>query len=244
MPSLSNRVGTFTDSVIRQMTRLSDAVEGAINLSQGFPDFPPPQALLDELQRVAQDGPHQYAVTYGAPDFLSALAKKHEHFSGMPVNPETEIVVTCGGTEAMICAMMTVCNPGDKVVVFSPFYENYAADAILSGAIPLYVPLVPPDFHIDTEQLEAAFLEKPKALVLCNPSNPSGKVFTMDEMTYIAGLAIKHDVFVITDEVYEHIIFAPHKHIHMASLPGMRERTITCSSLSKPTPSPAGGWAT
>ena len=232
MPSLSRRVGTFTDSVIRRMTRLSDAAD-AINLSQGFPDFPPPQALLDELQRVAQAGPHQYAVTFGAPDFLDALAKKHQRFSGMAVDPQEEIVVTCGGTEAMICAMMTVCNPGDKVIVFSPFYENYAADAILSGAQPLYVPLVPPAFSIDRDALEAAFKQRPKALVLCNPSNPSGKVFTLEELQYIAQLAQAYDAFVITDEVYEHIIYAPHKHVYMAALPGMRERTITCNSLSK-----------
>ena len=232
MPSLSSRVATFTDSVIRRMTRISDAY-GAINLSQGFPDFPPPQELLQALAEVAYTGPHQYAVTFGAEDFRQALAEKQRVFSGIDYDPKTEMVVTCGGTEAMICAMMTVCNPGDKVIVFSPFYENYAADAILCGATPIFVPLVAPDFHIDKEALEAAFLQKPKAIIICNPSNPCGKVFTREELTYIGGLIIKHDAFAITDEVYEHIVFAPHVHTHMAALPGMREHTLCCSSLSK-----------
>lgn len=232
MPTISTRVQGFTDSVIRRMTRISDRHD-AINLSQGFPDFDPPQAILEELQRVAKAGPHQYAVTYGAADFRKALAEKQQRFAGVAVNPETDIVVTCGGTEAMIAAMMTVCNPGDQVIVFSPFYENYAADAILSGASPLYVPLLPPDFRIDRPALEVAFLKKPKALILCNPSNPCGKVFTLEELQYIASLAIRHDAFVITDEVYEHIVYAPHRHLHMAALPGMAERTLTCSSLSK-----------
>ncbi len=232
MPVLSQRVSRFTDSVIRRMTRISDAC-GAINLSQGFPDFPPPQELMDALAAAAYAGPHQYAVTYGAPDFRQALADKHQHFTGMSVDPEEEIVVTCGGTEAMMCAMMTVCNPGDKVIVFSPFYENYTADAILSGAQPLFVPLVAPDFHIDKAALEAAFLQKPKAIILCNPNNPCGKVFTREELLYIGGLALQHDAFVITDEVYEHIVYAPHQHICFASLPGMREHSVVCSSLSK-----------
>lgn len=232
MPSLSHRVNSFTDSLIRRMTRIADA-HGAINLSQGFPDFDPPQAMLDALARVASQGPHQYAITFGAKEFREALVQKHEMFSGLRYDPEEEVVVTCGGTEAMICAMMAVCNPGDKAVVFSPFYENYAADAILSGAQPIYVPLVPPDFHIDEVALKAAFAQQPKAIVVCNPSNPCGKVFTEDELLMIAGLAQEHDCFVITDEVYEHIVFEPHRHVHFAALPGMRERTLTCSSLSK-----------
>ncbi|NLA54437.1 MAG: pyridoxal phosphate-dependent aminotransferase [Clostridiales bacterium] len=232
MPSLSKRVSGFTESVIRRMTRISDAY-GAINLSQGFPDFDPPKEMMDALAEIAYQGPHQYAVTFGAEDFREALVKKHQMFSGISYDPQKEVVVTCGGTEAMVCAMMAVCNPGDKVVVFSPFYENYAADAILSGAVPLYVPLVPPDFHIDAEALEAAFRQKPKAIIICNPSNPCGKVFTRDELIMIGKLALTYDSFVITDEVYEHIVFAPHEHVHFAALPGMRDRAITCSSLSK-----------
>ena len=155
MPTLSTRTETFTDSVIRRMTRVSDEY-GAINLSQGFPDFDPPKAITDRLAEVAKTGPHQYALTWGARNFREALARKQEHFSGMKVDPETEIVVTCGSTEAMMAAMMSVCNPGDKVVVFSPFYENYGADAILSGAEPIYVPLKPPTFTFDANELEAA----------------------------------------------------------------------------------------
>ena len=232
MPSLSHRVNSFTDSVIRRMTRIADA-HGAINLSQGFPDFDPPREIMDALACAAHHGPHQYAVTFGAPDFREALVKKHEMFSGLSYDPHEEVVVTCGGTEAMICAMMAVCNPGDKAVVFSPFYENYAADAILSGAEPIYVPLVPPDFHIDEAALKAAFSKGPKVIVVCNPSNPCGKVFREDELLLIARLAEEHDCFVITDEVYEHIVFEPHRHVHFAALPGMRKRTLTCSSLSK-----------
>lgn len=233
MKALSRRTETFTDSVIRRMTRISNKY-GAVNLSQGFPDFEPPKAILDRLTEVAYAGPHQYALTWGAQNFREALAKKQEHFSGMKIDPDTEIVVTCGSTEAMMAAMMSVCNPGDKVVIFSPFYENYGADTILSGAEPIYVPLAPPDFTFDADVLEDAIKQEGvKALILCNPSNPSGKVFTEEEMKLIAELAIKYDIYVITDEVYEHIVYAPHKHVYMASLPGMRERTIMCNSLSK-----------
>ena len=232
MRELSNRTASFTDSVIRRMTRIANKY-GAVNLSQGFPDFDPPTEITDRLAEIAGKGPHQYALTWGAQNFREALAKKQEHFSGMKVDPDTEIVVTCGSTEAMMAAMMTVVNPGDKVVIFSPFYENYGADTILSGADPIYVPLVPPTFTFDPNKLEAAFMQGAKALVLCNPSNPCGKVFTREELQIIAQLAIKYDAYVITDEVYEHIIYAPHKHIYMAALPGMRERTIMCNSLSK-----------
>lgn len=232
MPLLSTRTENFTDSVIRRMTRISMQY-GAVNLSQGFPDFDPPKELTDRLAQVAVRGPHQYAVTWGAQNFREALAGKQEHFSGMKVDPDREIVVTCGSTEAMMAAVMAVVNPGEKVIVFSPFYENYGADAILSGAEPIYVPLVPPNFDFDREVLEDAFRQGVKTLILCNPSNPCGKVFTYDEMKLIADLAIKYDTFVITDEVYEHIIYEPYRHVYMAALPGMRERTITCSSLSK-----------
>ena len=229
---LSARTASFTDSVIRRMTRVSMKY-GAVNLSQGFPDFDPPQAILDRLAQVAQEGPHQYAVTWGAQNFREALAKKQSHYMGLPIDPDREIVATCGSTEAMMCAMMTVANPGDKVIVFSPFYENYGADTILSGAEPIYVPLVPPTFTFDPEVLEDAFHQHPKALVLCNPSNPCGRVFTREELEVIAGLVEKYDTYVITDEVYEHIVYAPHTHTYFATLPGMWERTLSCSSLSK-----------
>jgi aminotransferase len=214
------------------MTRVANQY-GAINLSQGFPDFDPPEALLKAAERTARQGPHQYAVTWGAQDFRSALARKQSRFMGLPLDPDENFVVTCGSTEAMMVAMMTACNPGDKVIVFSPFYENYAADAILSGAEPIYVPLHPPDFGFDPDELRRAFEQRPKALVLCNPANPSGKVFTRDELLYIASLAEEFDTFVITDEVYEHIVYEPHHHTYFAALPGMFERTISCSSLSK-----------
>ena len=229
---LSARTASFTDSVIRRMTRVS-LQYGAVNLSQGFPDFDPPQAILDRLAEVAHKGPHQYAVTWGAQNFREGLAEKQSRFMGRTIDPDREIVATCGSTEAMMCAMMTVADPGDKVIVFSPFYENYGADTILSGAEPIYVPLNPPDFSFDPEVLEDAFRQRPKALVLCNPSNPSGKVFTRAELEVIAALAEKYDAYVITDEVYEHIVYAPHQHTYFASLPGMWQRTLSCSSLSK-----------
>ena len=233
MPELSRRVQTFTDSVIRRMTRINDMTPGSINLSQGFPDFEPPKELLESLKVAAEHGPHQYSITFGAKNFRDALADMYTKKWNRPIDPDKEIVVTCGGTEAMMAAMMTVCNPGDKVAVFSPFYENYGADAILSGADPIYIPLVPPDFHYDRAVLEQAFRDGAKALILCNPSNPCGKVFTMGEMEEIAELAKRYDAFVITDEVYEYIIYDGNRHISMAALPGMYERTITCSSLSK-----------
>ena len=233
MPELSKRVGTFTDSVIRRMTRISDACPGSINLSQGFPDFDPPKPLLDALAEAAYKGPHQYSVTFGAENFREALAKKAERTIKREINPETEIVVTCGGTEAMMCAMMTICNPGDKVMVFSPFYENYGADAILSGAEPIFIPLVPPEYSFDINLIEQGFKDGAKAIIVCNPSNPCGKVFTKEELTAIGNLALKYDAFVVTDEVYEHIIYAPNVHTAVASLPGMFDHTITCNSLSK-----------
>jgi aminotransferase len=214
------------------MTRIANTY-GAVNLSQGFPDFDPPVELKEALARTAAGSLHQYAITWGAPNFRAALAEKQTRFMGIPVDPDTQVVVTCGSTEAMMAAMMTVCNPGDRVIVFSPFYENYAADAILSGAEPVYVQLKPPEFSFDVNELEEAFKKRPKALILCNPSNPTGKVFTCDELMTIAQFAEKYDVFVITDEVYEHIVYEPYKHIYFAALPGMFERTVSCSSLSK-----------
>ena len=232
MPKLSDKLAYFTDSVIRRMTRIAN-LHGAVNLSQGFPDFDPPEALKEALATVAAGSIHQYAVTWGAPNFREALARKQTRFMGFEIDPETQVAVTCGSTEAMIATMLTICNPGDKVIVFSPFYENYTADTILSGALPIYVHLNPPHYNFDIQELEAAFQQHPKALILCNPSNPSGKVYTLAELEIIAGFAQKYDVFVITDEVYEHIVFEPNKHHYIASLPGMFERTISCSSLSK-----------
>lgn len=232
MPRLSSRLQHFTDSVIRRMTRIND-LHGGINLSQGFPDFDPPAALREAAARTGREGPHQYAVTWGAPRFRAALAAKQSRFMGLPVDPELHLVVTCGSTEAMMTAMMTACEPGDKVIIFSPFYENYGADTILCGADPVYVPLRPPDFRFDPDELRRAFALKPKALVLCNPSNPSGRVFAREELEIIAALAQEHDAWVITDEVYEHIVYPPFRHTYIASLPGMFERTLSCSSLSK-----------
>ncbi len=232
MPTLSNRTADFTDSVIRRMTRIANQYN-AVNLSQGFPDFEPPREILDRLAQVTNEDYHQYSITWGSQNFREALAAKIQHFSGQAVDPNGELVVTCGSTEAMMAAMMSVTNPGDKVIVFSPFYENYGADTILSGAEPIYVPLVPPEFNFDVDVLEAAFKQKPKTIIVCNPSNPCGKVFTREELQIIADFAIKYDTFVITDEVYEHILYKPNVHTYMAALPGMKDRTITCNSLSK-----------
>ena len=232
MKELSKRTKTFTDSVIRRMTRIANEY-GAINLSQGFPDFDPPQEILNRLSEVAHEDYNQYAITWGAQNFRDALAKKQSKYMNLDLDSNKNIVVTCGSTEAMMAAMMSVCDPNDKVIVFSPFYENYGADSILCGANPIYVPLHPPVFNFDKEELENAFKQNPKALILCNPSNPCGKVFSKEELEYIASLAVKYDTYVITDEVYEHIVYAPYKHTYFASLPGMFERTISCSSLSK-----------
>lgn len=232
MRQLSDRTANFTDSVIRRMTRIS-AKYGAVNLSQGFPDFDPPKAILDRLRQTAGEDVHQYSITWGAQNLREALAEKQSALMGFPIDPDSEIVVTCGSTEAMMAAMMTVVNPGDKVAIFSPFYENYGADTILTGAEPIYVPLNPPEYDFDPEVLEDAFRAGAKALVLCNPSNPCGKVFTREELLLIADLVKKYDAYVVTDEVYEHIVYAPYQHIYFASLEGMRERTISCSSLSK-----------
>ena len=232
MPKLSHRVETFTDSVIRRMTRINNQYD-SINLSQGFPDFDPPTEMKEALARAAENGPHQYAVTFGAPNFREALARTQGRRMGLEIDPETQIVVTCGGTEAMMCAMMTICNPQDKVMVFSPFYENYGADAILSGAQPIYIPLTPPEYHFDLALIEKGFRDGAKAIILCNPNNPCGKVFTREELMQIGELAVRYDAFVVTDEVYEYIIYEPAVHTHMAALPGMFDHTITCSSLSK-----------
>lgn len=233
MPHISTRLSHFTESVIREMSRVALRYD-CINLAQGFPDFDPPPELLAAAHRALDGDHHQYAMTWGAPRFRQALAEKQRRFMGLDIDPDAHIVVTCGSTEAMMVAMMTACNPGDRVVLFSPFYENYTADTILSGAEPIYVPLRPPDFRFDPAELRQAFAQPGvKAMVLCNPANPTGRVFSRAELQQIADLAQEFDVFVITDEVYEHMVFPPHEHTYVASLPGMFARTISCSSLSK-----------
>ena len=232
MQEMSRKNQYFTDSVIRRMTRISIDC-GAINLAQGFPDFDPPKAMLDRLNEVSYMGPHQYPITMGAPNFRQALARKCGRFMGRTLNPDTEMVVTIGSTEAMVDTIFALTNPGDKIAMFSPYFENYRAQAIMAQCEPLFIPLVPPTFHFDPNVLEDVFKQGIKAILICNPSNPSGKVFTYEELKLIADLCIKYDVYAIMDEVYEHIIYEGHKHIYMNSLPGMWERTVSCSSLSK-----------
>ena len=232
MARTSRRTAVFTESLIREMSRVA-ARHGAINLAQGFPDWDPPAALIDAAKAAMDAHRHQYAVTWGSAELRTALAAKIGRFTGVPVDAERELVVTCGATEAMMVAMMTVCDPGDRVGLFSPFYENYNADAILTGAQAVHVPLHPPHYHFDPAELRAAFASGLKAFVLCNPSNPCGRVFTREELLQIAALAEEFDTWVLTDEVYEHIIYAPHRHTYFSTLPGMASRTLMCSSLSK-----------
>lgn len=232
MQELSRKTQHFTDSVIRRMTRIALDC-GAINLAQGFPDFDPPKPLLDRLAQVSYEGPHQYPITMGAPNFRRALAKKCGRFMGRTLDPETETVVTIGSTEAMVDTLFALTNPGDRIVLFSPYFENYRAQILFAGCEPVFVPLTPPSFLFDADVLEDAFRQHPKAILICNPSNPSGKVFSEEELKLIAGLCVKYDVYAIMDEVYEHICYAPHRHIYMNSMPGMWERTVSCSSLSK-----------
>lgn len=232
MKNLSNRATSFTESVIRKMTLVANKYN-SINLAQGFPEFDPPVEILNRLQEISLTGPHQYSITCGAKNLREAIAKKHEKLTGNTTNPEENVVVTCGGTEAMMASMMAITNPSDKVIIFSPFYENYKADAILSGAEPIFVKLNPPNFDFDIDELENAFKQNPKAIILCNPSNPSGKVFTREELQIIADFTEKYDTYVVTDEVYEHIVYKPYVHTYFASLPKMKDRTITTTSLSK-----------
>lgn len=232
MKNLSNRATSFTESVIRKMTLVANKYN-SINLAQGFPEFDPPIEILNRLQEISLIGPHQYSITCGAKNLREAIAKKHEKLTGNTTNPDENVVVTCGGTEAMMASMMAITNPSDKVIIFSPFYENYKADAILSGAEPIFVKLNPPNFDFDIDELENAFKQNPKAIILCNPSNPSGKVFTREELQIIADFAEKYDTYVVTDEVYEHIVYKPYVHTYFASLPKMKDRTITTTSLSK-----------
>ena len=227
MPRTSQRTSVFTESLIREMSRVA-ARHGAINLAQGFPDWDPPEALIQAAKDAMDTHRHQYAVTWGSTELRAALAAKLTRFMGLAVDGDRELVVTCGATEAMIVAMMTVCDPGEKVGLFSPFYENYSADAILTGATPVHVPLHPPHYHFDPTELRRAFASGLKAFVLCNPSNPCGRVFTREELLQIAVLADEFDVWMLTDEVYEHIVFAPNRHTYFATLPGMAGRTLMC----------------
>ena len=231
MQEMSRKNQYFTDSVIRRMTRISLDC-GAINLAQGFPDFDPPKAMLDRLNEVSYQGPHQYPITMGAPNFRAALARKCGRFMGRELDPNTDMVVTIGSTEAMVDTIFALTNPGDKIAMFSPYFENYRAQTIMAQCEPVFIPLTPPSFNFDPNVLEDAFKQGIKAILICNPSNPSGKVFTYDELKMIADLCIKYDVYAIMDEVYEHIVYEGHKHIYMNSLPGMWERTVSCSSLS------------
>lgn len=232
MPKLASRLTHFTESIIRDMTRVADQY-GAINLAQGYPNFDPPEALVTAAVEALRAGHHQYGLTSGTPNFRSALARKQSYFMGLEIDPDRHVTATCGSTEAMLAAFMTVLNPGDKVIIFSPVYENYIPDSILNGASPIYIPLHPPDFSLDMDELRAGFEKGARALILCNPNNPTGKVFTPEELQAIADLAVAYDAYIITDEVYEHIVYPPHRHTYLASLPGMFERTINCGSLSK-----------
>jgi aminotransferase len=236
-PPVSQKAARFTESVIREMTREAMA-HGAINLAQGFPDFPAPEQIKQAAVYAVRADLNQYAITWGAKDFRDAIAKKTKWYLGLEIDPEREITVTCGSTEGMIATLMATVDPGEEVIVFEPFYENYGPDAILSGAIPRYVKLHPPEWSFDPAELRNAFNSRTKAIILCNPNNPAGKVFTRSELEQIAQLCVEHDVLAVTDEIYEHILYdradgTPAEHHSMAQLPGMRERTVVVNSLSK-----------
>jgi aminotransferase len=222
----------FTESVIRQMARHCRAV-GGINLSQGFPDFEIPEALKEAAVAAINQGKNQYPVTFGEPALRQAISRKVRHYNRIECDPESEITVTCGSTEAMIAALKAIINPGDEIILFEPFYENYGPDSILSGAVPRYVTLNAPDWNYSSGELKNAFNNKTKAIILNTPHNPTGKVFSREELEEIAGLCEKWDVYAVTDEIYEHILFDGAKHVSPASLPGMKQRTITISAVSK-----------
>ena len=233
---ISRKASRFTESVIREMTR--EAMKyGAVNLSQGYPDFPAPEDIKRVAMQAIANDVNQYAITWGAKDFRDAIAKKTKWYLGLNIDPEAEITVTCGSTEGMISAMMATVDPGDEVIVFDPYYENYAPDAILSDATPRYVPLRAPDWTFDRDDLRAAFNSKTKAIIICNPNNPTGKVFTRDEMEFIAGLCEEFDTLCFTDEIYEHILYPREgveiAHVSMAQIDGMRDRTVILNSMSK-----------
>ena len=241
---LSAKAEQFTESVIREMTRLA-MKHGAVNLSQGFPDFAAPAEVKEAARQAIADDINQYAITWGAKPLRDAIVEKFERTQGIRVDPEREITVCCGSTEAMMSSMMAIINPGDEIVVFEPFYENYGPDAILSGATPRFVKLRPPDWSYDEKELEAAFGPHTKAIILNTPNNPTGKVFTRAELEFIRGLCVRWNAFCITDEIYEHILYDGAEHISMARIDGMRDRTIVINGMSK-TYSVTGwrvGWA-
>ena len=229
MPAI--RTASFTESVIREMTRVAQQ-HGAINLAQGFPDFPMPEAMKEAACAAIHGDINQYAITWGAPALRIGIAEKYRRWYDMPVDPDKEVTVTCGATEAMAAVFLALLNPGDEVIIFEPWYENYGPDAILAQATPRYVPLEPPHWRFDPEVLRAAFNEKTKAIIVNTPHNPTGRVLTREEIGFIADLCIEHDVWAITDEIYEHIRYAGGHHV-LATWPGMRERTVTISGLSK-----------
>jgi aminotransferase len=222
----------FTESVIREMTRVN-AQYGGVNLAQGFPNFPPPKELLEAAHRAIDGDFHQYAITWGARNLREAIAVKFERFYGQAVDPETQVTVCCGSTEAMLSTLLAVLDPGDEIIIFEPFYENYGPGSIISGAKPVYVPLEPPEFGFDPGRLARAFTRRTRAIVFNSPNNPTGKVFTRRELEAIAELCQRHDVLAITDEIYEHIVFDGREHVPIATLPGMADRTITISGVSK-----------
>jgi aminotransferase len=230
--AVSRKAQQFTESVIREMTRLA-LRHGAVNLAQGFPDFPAPAEVKDAAVRAVQADINQYAITWGAREFRRAIAERFEKDSGLAIDPEQEVTVCCGATEAMIASLLAVVNPGEEAVVFEPFYENYGPDAIISGAVPRFVPLRPPDWTFDPEELASAFNERTRALILNTPNNPTGKVFSQEELETIAGIVRRSNAYVLTDEIYQYLVYEGRRHISMASLPGMRERTITINSMSK-----------
>ena len=232
---VSLKAQSFTESVIREMTRLNLALHGpqkAVNFAQGFPDFDPDPRILDAAARALREGYNQYATTWGAPLLRQAIARKQSAAWGRSVDPETEITVSCGATEAMIAAMLAAVDPGDEVIVFEPFYENYGPDCVISGAVPRYVPLRPPDWAFDPDELRDAFNDRTRAIVVNTPHNPTGKVYSQAELNLIARLCQEHDAIAITDEIYERLVYSG-RHISIATLPGMAERTITISGASK-----------
>lgn len=232
MPIPSRRLNFFPDSAISMMARLGEQRQ-AISLAQGVPDFDPPAELLEAAKTAISAGYNQYSATWGAPRLRQAIARKHSHFSGLEIDPNEHVTVTIGGTEALLAALTATTNPGDKVVIFSPRYEAYVVDSHLLDCEPVYIPLHPPKLTFDPAELRRAFQDGGRVLILCNPSNPTGKVFSRAELQIIADLAQEYDVTILADEIYEHIIYAPHEHTYIASLPGMFERTISCSSVSK-----------
>ena len=244
MKDLSYKTETFTESVIREMTRICDEV-GGFNLSQGFPDFDTPEVIKQAAMEAIRSGNNQYPVTFGEPEFREAIAEKTWNYNRIKSDPKTDITVTCGATEAMISTLMAMVNPGDEIVIFEPYYENYGPDSILSGAAPKFVTLYPPDWRYDSDELARTFSDKTKAVIINTPNNPTGKVFTRKELEEIAELCLKHDCYAITDEIYEHILYDGTTHISLGSLPGMENRTVTINGLTK-TYSVTGwrvGWA-